>query len=87
MDKAMDDKISVKEAYVAMFSLLEELYAKYEFDQLGGLLGSLSLLPDGSPADQAIWADWINCVQRSREGRVNVSMHIDGKVNDSGVQS
>ena len=71
----MDDIVSVREAYIAMFSFLEELYFKYEFEQLGGLLGSLSMLPDGSPADQAMWSDWLKCVQRSRKGCVDASMH------------
>ena len=63
----MEDKIDVKQAYLAMYSFLEELYVKYEFDQLGGLLGSMSLLPDGSPADHAIWGDWLRAVEKMKD--------------------
>ncbi len=83
----MDDMVNVKEAYIAMFSFLEELYSKYEFEQLGGLLGSLSMLPDGSPADQAMWNDWVKCVQRSRQGCVDASIHLNDTPKDSGIQS
>lgn len=62
----MEDTISVKQAYWAMYSFLEELYSEYEFDQLGGLLGSLSLLPDGSPADPAMWNDWLRFVEEAK---------------------
>lgn len=41
----MEDEVSVKQAYLAMYSFLEELYLQYGFDQMGGLLGSMSLLP------------------------------------------
>lgn len=80
----MDDKISVKEAYNAMFSFLEDLYVKYEFDQLGGLLGSMSILPDGSPADQAMWDDWIKCIQKVKGEGIASSMHLRGNRNESG---
>jgi hypothetical protein len=62
----MEEMISSQQAYLAMYSFLEELYSKYDFDQLGGLLGSMSLLPDGSPADQAMWSDWLRCVEKSK---------------------
>jgi len=62
----MEDVIGLKQAYIAMYSFLEELYLKYEFDQLGGLLGSMSLLPDGSPADQAMWGDWLRAIERMK---------------------
>ena len=54
----MDQEISTKESYLAMYSMLSELYTKYDFDQLGGLLGSMTLLQDGTPADPAMWQDW-----------------------------
>jgi hypothetical protein len=33
--RQMEDAITVKQAYLAMYSFLDELYTKYEFDQLG----------------------------------------------------
>ncbi len=70
----MEDEINVKQAYRAMYSFLEELYSKYEFDQLGGLLGGMSLLQDGSPADQAMWSDWLRAVEKSKAGQADASL-------------
>ena len=82
----MNESINVKEAYIAMFSFLEELYARYEFDQLGGILGSLSMLPDGSPADQAMWDDWLKCVESSRKGSVDASLRLESTTNNPSVE-
>ncbi|MDB5311433.1 MAG: hypothetical protein JWO38_5635 [Gemmataceae bacterium] len=72
----MDEQISVRQAYLAMYSFLEELYTKYEFDQFGSILGGMSLLADGSPADQAVWADWLKAVERVREQQVDATLRI-----------
>jgi hypothetical protein len=72
----MEDMISVKQAYLAMYSFLEELYSKYEFDQLGGLLGSMCLLPDGSPSDQAIWGDWVRFVEKTKTNQVDAGLQF-----------
>jgi hypothetical protein len=72
----MDEQISVRQAYLAMYSFLDELYTKYGFDQVGQLLGSLSLLSDGSPADEAVQSDWLNAVQRAKGDQVNAALHI-----------
>lgn len=72
----MNDTISVRQAYLAMYSFLDELYAKYGFDQIGGLLGSMSLLPDGSTADQAIWSDWLQHVEKARNGQADAGLRV-----------
>jgi hypothetical protein len=72
----MEEMISSQQAYLAMYSFLEELYSKYDFDQLGGLLGSMSLLPDGSPADQAMWSDWLRCVEKSKTKLVDARFEV-----------
>jgi hypothetical protein len=72
----MEDMISAKQAYLAMYSFLEELYSKYEFDQLGGLLGSMSLLPDGSPADQAMWGDWLRSIEKTKTEQVDAGLRF-----------
>ncbi len=58
--------ITVQVGYLAMYSFLEELYTKFEFDQLGGILGGLQLLADGTPADPGMWSDWMRAVDRAR---------------------
>ncbi len=72
----MDEQISVRQAYTAMYAFLEELYSKYEFDQLGSVLGGLSLLADGSPVDQAAWSDWLRAVERAKGNQVDMGLHI-----------
>jgi hypothetical protein len=49
----------------AMFFFLEGFYQRTYSDEIGGLLGSMSLLADGSPADSAIVADWQRTVERA----------------------
>ncbi|MCG8459054.1 MAG: hypothetical protein MI919_22485 [Holophagales bacterium] len=62
--------MSEQEAFEAMFAFLEEVYERTKSDELGSLLGSMSLLPDGQPADPAVWADWLECVNRAKRGEV-----------------
>ncbi|MBX3242350.1 MAG: hypothetical protein KIT80_04370 [Chitinophagaceae bacterium] len=57
-----DVKLNKTEAYRAMFIFLENLYSLTNDDSLGGFLGSMQLLSDGSPADPAYWADWERAV-------------------------
>jgi hypothetical protein len=67
----MENKIlSSEEAYEAMFNYLENLYFLTNSDDLGGFLGSMTLLPDGKPIDPAIWNDWRAAVQKVIDGRV-----------------
>jgi hypothetical protein len=54
-----------KQAYAAMFHFLEQLYKRTQSDELGGLLGGMSMLEDGSPADPAIFTDWQEAVQHA----------------------
>jgi hypothetical protein len=53
------------QAYAAMFFFLEDFYQRTHSDEIGGLLGSMSVLADGSPADGAIVADWRRAVERA----------------------
>ena len=68
--------LSAQEAYAAMFAFLEHRYRLTESDDLGALLGSMSLLPGGGTADPAIWDDWINALKeaKSRNARVNMEL-------------
>lgn len=45
-----------------MFEFLRRHYERGPTDEIGGLLGSLSLLTDGQPADSAMWFDWEEAV-------------------------
>jgi hypothetical protein len=56
-------RLTVYQAYLAMYKYLEELYRLTKSDDLAGFLGGMSLLPDGQPADPAVWTDWNRIVQ------------------------
>jgi len=57
-----------KKAYAAMLVFLEAYWERNgQPEALGILLGSLSPLDDGVPADRAIWQDWLDAVARSRD--------------------
>ena len=72
----MEDKLTLKEAYAAMYAYLKMLYDMTGSDDLGGILGSMSLLDDGKPADPAVWADWVRAVRSARQGQVLMSLGL-----------
>ena len=59
------EKITIEQAYKAMFKYLENLYFISKSNDLGGFLGSMMLLDDGKPADPAVWQDWLKAVKES----------------------
>lgn len=61
------EKLNEKQAYLAMFYYLEELYKQTHSEDLAGLLGSMNILNDGYPADRAIWQKWLVAIQKSKE--------------------
>lgn len=68
----MDDKsLSVAEAYDAMFDFLEEHYNALHGDQIGSLLGSMSLMEDCRPLDPALWETWERSVSKAISGEIN----------------
>lgn len=68
--------LSEHKAYAAMFAFLEKRYQLTESDDLGALLGAMSLLPDGGTADPAIWEDWLNAIEEAESGNVRVDMEL-----------
>lgn len=58
-------KLTKKQAYAAMFFYLENLYELTNSDDLGGFLGGMTILEDGTPADPACWSDWQKAVQKA----------------------
>lgn len=59
--------LNEKEAYLAMFYFLDNLFDLTNDDSLGGFLGSMRLLEDGLPADRAYWEDWLDAVKKAKE--------------------
>jgi hypothetical protein len=72
------DQISIRQAYAAMYQYLKRIYDSTGSDELGGLLGSMSLLPDGQPADPAAWSDWLRAVSDAREGTPDLRLGLKG---------
>jgi len=60
--KDSEEMLTPHQAYLCMFEFLLRHHKRRPTDELGGLLGSLSLVPNGQPADQAFAADWSGAV-------------------------
>lgn len=58
------NKLTEKQAFLAMVSFLENYYKQTKSDEIGALLGSLQLLDDGITADPAMWDDWLKILQQ-----------------------
>ena len=58
MPTSIQPSLTAQQAYLAMFEFLRQHYERGPSDEIGGLLGSLSLLADGQPADAAMASDW-----------------------------
>ena len=67
-----------RQAYLAMFAFLEAQYRLSGSSEIGALLGSLSLLPDGSPADSAIKEDWAAAIAAAVSGQVGAGLSVGG---------
>ncbi len=87
---SLDDKISLRQAYLTMFEYLErewELLGRPE--DIGALLGALSLWETESggkePMDAAVFPAWLRCAQKvlesesTEEGYKGADMLINGK--------
>ncbi len=56
------------QACSAMFIFLEEVWKRTKSDGLSMLLGDMSLLEDGTPADPAVVEDWNSAAARAVGG-------------------
>jgi hypothetical protein len=65
--------LTEKQAYLAMHKFLDDCFQR-GWEDLGGLLGSMSLLPDGSPADPALAKGWAAAVEGAVAGEVNAQL-------------
>jgi hypothetical protein len=60
----MERKLTGTQAYDAMFDFIERVYRRTNSDDLASLLGSMSTMADGRPADPALEDDWLKSVDR-----------------------
>lgn len=60
----MNEQLDQQTAYLVMFEFLRQYYERAgKPDEIGSLLGGLSVLQDGKSADPAAMQDWNNAVQ------------------------
>ena len=72
----MDDRITITEAYKAMYLYLENLYKLTGSDDLAGFLGSMSMLKDGKPVEETVWEDWLEAIDQAKKN-ANINLKID----------
>ena len=72
----MTDSLTKREAYAAMFTFLEEIYNATKSDDLGALLGSMSMLQDGTTADTAIWSEWEEAIAIVMDGKDDIELDL-----------
>lgn len=72
----MKDRLDIRIAYAAMYEFLVGYYERTKSDDVGALLGSMSLLDDGETADPAIWQDWLESIEKAKEHAVDQSLGL-----------
>jgi hypothetical protein len=70
------NNLTLNEVYAAMFVFLERRYNMTKSDEIGSMLGDMTLLPDGGTADPATWGDWLKCVEAAKNGKVDLRLHL-----------
>ena len=65
-----------KTAYMAMYHFLERIYKTTNSDELGALLGGMSIAPDGITADPAYSDEWLESVAAAERGNVDARLRI-----------
>lgn len=83
----MSDSLTPQQAYLAMYAFLDAYWAIAPSDDLAILLGSLSLLPDGSPADAAMKSDWDEAVEKALTDQVDARLRWQSRESDSASAS
>jgi hypothetical protein len=79
---ASETRLSSRQAYLAMFEFLRRHYERGPTDEIGGLLGGLSLRADGGTADPAQWPDWeaavaaVLAAERSGQGHSEADLRL-----------
>lgn len=67
---ASPQQVTVQQAYLAMFAFLESQFQSTGSGDIGALLGALSQMPDGSPADPAHQHEWAVAIEAALAGKV-----------------
>ena len=70
------DKLSLREAYAAMYAFLERRYQITESDELANILTGMSLVSDDKPVDPAVWSEWVKAIDSAKAGKVDVYLRL-----------
>ncbi|MDN3923211.1 hypothetical protein [Roseateles violae] len=73
-----DTSLTTRQAYLAMYAFLSRQY-ELGCEELGGLLGSMSLLADGQTVDPAVGQDWAEAVASAKSGTVDAYLKLQGR--------
>jgi hypothetical protein len=62
--------LTYKQALLAAFTILDDLYDQTKSESLGSLLGDMNpfIFADRTPADPAIWSEWVVCAETVQSG-------------------
>ena len=71
----VEKKLTVDQAYKAMYIYLNALHEMTGSDDLAGFLGGMSLASDGKPADPAISQDWYAAIEKAL-GETSIDQQI-----------
>jgi len=77
MTTNQQDAITVGAAYAAMYEFLKRFNKTFKSGDVATLLTGLSTLPDGRPMDNAYAEEWIECVEKARNGDVHTEMKLE----------
>ncbi len=69
-------QLTIEQAFKAMYTFLEKHYEMTHSDDIGALLGGMSMLEDGDSADPAIKDDWLAAVVRVQNGEVDTDLGL-----------
>jgi hypothetical protein len=69
--------MNLSEGYRIMLCYLNSYYWRSKLDELGGLLGSMSLLSDNTPADYAFEENWKIAVSQIVEEKNSCTLSSD----------
>lgn len=70
-------KLSEREAYIAMHAFSENYYKQTKSDDVGALLGGMSLLSDGKTIDPAYESEWKDAIEKSLSGKHNILLKTE----------
>ena len=68
--------LSSNQAYLAMYIFLTRHWKRGGSGDIAALLGAMSLLPDGRPADPAFAADWDEAVELTLSGSIDARLQL-----------